>query len=94
MFTFAYLKSLAERALVVFAAALGGLLTAGGFGLLDAPWEQSLSAAGMSALIAVLVSVGGGAVTSSNAPALTSESTEKELALAPAKEDPYRTFAG
>jgi hypothetical protein len=80
MFTTAYLKSLGERALVVFAATLGSLLSAGGFGLLDAPWQQSLSAAGLAALLAVLVSVGGGAATTSNAPALTSNETENQLA--------------
>ena len=79
MFTVAYLKSLGERALVVFASTLGSLLGAGGFGLLDAPWEQSLSVAGLAALLAVLVSVGGGAATSSNKPALTSDETEKTL---------------
>lgn len=72
----AYLKKLGERAVVTFAATLGALLTAGGTGLLDAPWEQSLSAAGMAALLAVLVSVGGGAATSSDSPALTSKETE------------------
>lgn len=81
MFTSAYLKSLFERAVTVFAASLAGLLTAGGFGLLDAPWEQSLSTAGMAALAAVLLSVGGGAVTTSKAPAMTSKGTEKTLAL-------------
>lgn len=84
MFTTAYLKSLGERALVVFAATLSSLLIAGGTGLLDTPWQQSLSTAGMAALVAILVSIGGGAATSSQAPALTSKTTEKELAEAPA----------
>lgn len=82
MYTTAYWKKLAERAVLTFSSTLGGLLTAGGFGLLDAPWQQSLSASGMAALIAVLVSVGGGAATSSNEPALTSEETEKTVANA------------
>lgn len=79
MFTTAYLKSLGERALVMFASTLAALLGAGGFGLLDAPWQQSLSAAGLAALLAVLVSVGGGALTTSSKPALTSDETEKTL---------------
>lgn len=81
----AYLKKLGERALVAFATTLGALLTAGGTGLLDAPWEQSLSTAGMAALLAVLVSVGGGAVTTSNSPALTSKDTELEAEEATAR---------
>jgi hypothetical protein len=85
MFTVAYLKSLGERAVVVFASTLAGLLGAGGVGLLDAPWQQSLSVAGLSALLAVLVSVGGGAATSSKAPALTSKETEQVLAESPQK---------
>lgn len=72
----AYAKKLAERAVVAFAASLGALLTAGGTGLLDAPWEQSLSTAGMAALLAVLLSVTGGAATTSDSPALTSKETE------------------
>lgn len=83
MFTLAFLKSLGERALVAFSASLAGLLSAGGFGLLDAPWEQSLSTAGMAALAAVLLSVAGGAVTSSKGPDFTSKATEKELAKEP-----------
>lgn len=86
MFTLAYLKSLGERAVTVFASTLAGLLGAGAFDLLNAPWEKSLAAAGMAALVAVLLSVGGGAVTSSKAPAMTSEQTEKTLAKTP--EDP------
>jgi hypothetical protein len=81
MFNAAYFKKLGERALMAFAASLGALLTAGGFDLLNAPWEQSLATAGMAALLSVLVSVGGGAATSSREPALTSEKTEKEVAL-------------
>jgi hypothetical protein len=83
MFTVAYLKSLGERALVAFAASLAALLSAGGVGLLDAPWQQSLSVAGMAALLAVVGSVAGGGLTSSSAPALTSKSTERELAAEP-----------
>lgn len=80
MFTLAYLKALGERAITVFAATLAGLLSAGSFGVLDAPWQQSLSVAGMAALVSVLLSVGGGAVTSSKAPAMTSDETQKNLA--------------
>jgi hypothetical protein len=78
-FSTAYLKALGERAIVVFAASLASLLGAGATGLLDAPWEQSLSAAGLAALLAVLASVGGGAVTTSSSPALTSKETEVTL---------------
>lgn len=74
----AYVKKLGERALVAFASTLGALLTAGGTGLLDAPWEQSLSAAGMSALLAVLLSLAGGGLTTSDSPAFTSKETEIE----------------
>jgi hypothetical protein len=74
----AYWKLLGERALVAFSASLGGLLAAGGFDLLSAPWKQSLAASGMAALLAVLASVAGGAATTSNSPAITSKETEVE----------------
>lgn len=80
MFTLAYLKTLGERALTVFASTLGGLLTAGAFDLMSAPWERALSTAGMAALVAVLISVAGGKATSSNAPAMTSKQTEDVVA--------------
>ncbi|MEU1602692.1 holin [Micromonospora matsumotoense] len=79
MFTIAFAKALAERAITVFSSSLAGLLTAGGFGLIDAPWEQSLSVSGMAALVAVLLSIGGGAVTSSKTPDFTSDKTQREL---------------
>lgn len=80
MFTRAYFKALVERAVTVFAASLAGLLGAGAFDLLNAPWEKSLATAGMAALVAVLLSVAGGKATTSNAPAMTSKETEKTLA--------------
>lgn len=75
----AYWKKLGERAIIAFAGSLGGLLTAGGFNLLNAPWEQSLATSGMAALIVVLLSVSGGAVTTSDSPALTSKDTEASV---------------
>ena len=75
----AYWKKLGERVLVAFAATLGGLLTAGGFDLLSAPWKQSLAASGMAALLALLASVAGGGLTTSDSPALTSKETETSV---------------
>jgi len=75
----AYWKKLGERVLVAFAASLGGLLTAGGFDLLSAPWKQSLAASGMAALLALLASIAGGAATTSDSPALTSKETETNV---------------
>lgn len=75
----AYWKKLGERVLVAFSASLGGLLTAGGFDLLSAPWKQSLAASGMAALLALLASVAGGAATTSDSPALTSKDTEASV---------------
>lgn len=80
MFTLAYLKKLGERALTVFASALAGLLSAGAFDLMNAPWKDSVAAAGMAALVAVLLSVGGGVTTTSNGPDLTSKETENIVA--------------
>lgn len=75
----AYWKKLGDRAVTVFAASLGSLLTAGAFDLLNAPWQQALATSGMAALVAVLLSIGGGAVTTSDSPALTSKETEEAV---------------
>lgn len=75
----AYWKKLGERAVVVFAGALGGVLSAGAFDILNAPWKQAAAAAGMAALLAVLASIAGGAATTSDSPALTSKETESAV---------------
>lgn len=71
-----YLKLLGERALVAFAASLVALLGAGTVNVLEVPWQDALATAAGAALVAVLASVAGGALTSSNSPALTSKETE------------------
>lgn len=76
MFSSAYARLLAERALTVFASALAALLGAGAVNLLEVPWVDALGTAAGAAFVAVLLSVGGGAATSSNSPALTSKETE------------------
>lgn len=57
MFNAAFWKGAFERAVKTFAQAEVAVLTANSFGLLDAPWVASLSAAGMAALLSVLTSV-------------------------------------
>lgn len=76
MFNAAYVKLLAERAITVFASALAALLGAGAVNLLEVPWVDAIGTAAGAAFVAVLLSVGGGAATSSNSPALTSKETE------------------
>lgn len=58
----------AERVVGTFAASLGGLLTAGAAGLLDAPWEASMSAAGLAGLLTLLKCVAAGASDSGEGP--------------------------
>lgn len=90
MFTSAYLKALGERALVAFAAALAAVLTTDGFNLQDpAGWKGAVLSAVGTTVVTIVVSVAGGAVTSSKAPALTSKETQVELAQAPQDDQPY-----
>lgn len=60
MWTAAFWKATAERAIKTFAQAEAALLVGAGTGLIDAPWEASLSVAGMAAAVSVLTSVGSG----------------------------------
>lgn len=76
MFNKDYLKLLGERAFVAFASSLVALLGSGATNLLEVPWVDALGTAAGAALVAVLVSIAGGALTSSNSPALTSKETE------------------
>ena len=57
MFTLAFLKGAAERAISTFAQALVSVLGIAGLGLLDVDWGQTLSVAGLAALLSVLKSV-------------------------------------
>lgn len=63
MWTKTFALAVIERAVKTFAQAAAALLTASGFGLLDADWLQILSVAGMAAVVSVLTSVGTGAAT-------------------------------
>lgn len=57
MFTVAFLKATAERAVKTFAQALAALLVADGTDLLATDWAGRLSVAGMAAVVSVLTSV-------------------------------------
>lgn len=72
MWTAAFWKAAFERAVKTFAQALVAVMTADGFGLLDADWTARLSAAGMAAILSLLVSIGSSGVGNSG-PSLTSE---------------------
>ena len=68
MFSRAFLIATAERAVRTFAATLASLLTASGTGIFDVGWAQNLSVAAMSALITVLLAIGGGTLGKGDGP--------------------------
>ena len=57
MFTIAFLKATAERAVKTFAQSLAALLVADGTDLLTTDWGDRLSVAGMAAVVSILTSV-------------------------------------
>ena len=57
MFTTGFARDLAERTIATFAEALAALLIADGLGVLETDWVAMLSAAGATALIALLKGV-------------------------------------
>ncbi|MGK5627527.1 holin [Streptomyces sp. URMC 123] len=57
MFTAAFWKATAERAIRTFAQALAAVLTAGATDLISVDWKAALSTAGMAALLAVLTAL-------------------------------------
>jgi hypothetical protein len=71
MFTLAFWKAAAERAVKTFAQALAALLVADGTDLLTTNWGDRLSVAGMAAVVSVLTSVGSSIATSEPGPSLT-----------------------
>lgn len=60
MWTKAFWKAAAERALKTFAQAAIGVLTANATGVLDADWTQAGSVAGLAVVLSVLTSIAGG----------------------------------
>lgn len=58
LWTLAFWKGLAERAVKTFAQSLAGLLTAGTIGILDVDWVTALSVSGLVTLASVLTSIG------------------------------------
>lgn len=57
MFTIAFVKGAAERAVSTFAQAFVSVLGIAGLGLLDVDWGQTLSVAGLAALLSLAKSV-------------------------------------
>ena len=60
MFTAAFWKGTAERAVKTFAQTLGAILMTGATGLLDVGWGPALSVSGLAALLSLLTSLGSG----------------------------------
>lgn len=57
MFTIAFWKGAAERAVSTFAQAFVSVLGIAGLGLLDVDWAQTLSVAGLAAVLSLAKSI-------------------------------------
>jgi hypothetical protein len=71
IWTGAFWKAAAERAVKTFAQTEAALLTAPGTGLLETDFKVSLSVSGMAAVVSLLTSVGSDLVTNGDGPSLT-----------------------
>ncbi|WP_079125770.1 holin [Streptomyces sp. ERV7] len=58
MFTKAFWKATAERAIRTFAQSLAAVLTAGATNLFDVDWKAALATAGLATLASVLMAIG------------------------------------
>ncbi len=72
MWTAAFWKATAERALRTFAQAFAAVLVAGATSLLDVEWGAALATAGLAALLAVLTAIGA-SEAGAKGPGLTEE---------------------
>lgn len=70
--TKSFARAALERAVKTFAQTLAAMLVASGVDLLHANWTDSLSIAGMAAVVSVLTSIGSGVVTGGG-PSLTND---------------------
>lgn len=70
MFTCLFWRFAFERAVKTFAQTVTALFSASGIGLLNAPWIEVLSVAGMTALLSVLTSIASERVGERESPSL------------------------
>jgi hypothetical protein len=75
MWSAAFWKASAERAVKTFAQAFAAYLVAEATGILDIDWTTGASVAGLATLLSVLTSVGSDVVTSTSGPSLTNSET-------------------
>jgi hypothetical protein len=75
IWTAAFWKAAAERALKTFAQAFAAFLVADATGILEVDWIKGASVAGLATLLSVLTSVGSDAITSTSGPSLTDAET-------------------
>jgi hypothetical protein len=80
MFTFAFWKATAERAVKTFAQAFAAFIVLGTTGLLDLDWATAASISGAAALLSVLTSVASSGVGSAG-PSLAGEKLPGEAHL-------------
>ncbi|WP_371650866.1 MULTISPECIES: holin [unclassified Streptomyces] len=83
MFTKAFWKATAERAIRTFAQSLAAVLTAGATNLFDVDWKAALATAGLATLLSVLMAVGSSSLGRPG-PGLT-ETTGPDAPAEPAK---------
>lgn len=74
IWTGAFWKSAAERAVRATAFAASGVIASAGTGLIETDWLGVVSTAGMAGVLSVLFSIGGNAATG-NGPALVAPET-------------------
>lgn len=66
IWTIAFWKGLAERALKTFAATLAALIGGDGIGLVDVDWGSALGVAGLATLVSALIAIGNADFTAGN----------------------------
>ena len=82
MWSAVFWKQAAERCVKTFAQTLVALLGAGGAGIINAPWLDALSVAGMAALLSVLTSIASSTVAAADSPSLVEVTPAAEPAPA------------
>ncbi|MFE0131966.1 holin [Streptomyces sp. NPDC059037] len=82
LWTAAFWKATAERAIRTFAQSLAAVLAVGATTLLDADWQTALATAGLATLLAVLTAVGAAKV-GTGGPGITETPTVRKGATAP-----------
>ena len=89
MWTVAFWRATAERAIRTFAQSFAAVIVVGATGVIDADWLNALSVSGLTTLLSILTSLAAGASSPASGPSLGTEVPRDDVAAQVAPGSPH-----